>query len=98
MKAITLNDMITEQLKDDSFSVEYERELLINAIAELVVKLRKNKKLTQSQLAEKLGTTQSVSARLESGGDSRVPSLGMLSRIASATKTKINISFEDTKQ
>ena len=97
MKAITLSDMINEQMKDESFSVEYERELLINAIAQLVVKLRKNKKLTQSQLAEKLGTTQSVIARLESGSDSRMPSLDMLTRIASATQMKINLSFEDTR-
>lgn len=97
MKAITLSDMINEQIKDESFSVEYERELLINAIAQLVVKLRKNKKLTQSQLAEKLGTTQSVIARLESGSDSRMPSLDMLTRIASATQMKINLSFEDTR-
>ena len=97
MKAITLNDIINEQLKGKDFAAEYERELLINAIAQIVVKLRKNKKLTQSQLAEKLGTTQSVIARIESGRDSRIPSLGMLARIASATHTKINISFEDVK-
>lgn len=97
MKAITLSDMISEQLKDESFSIEYERELLINAIAQLVVRLRKNKKLTQSQLAEKLGTTQSVIARLESGSDSRMPSLDMLTRIANATQMKINLSFEDSR-
>lgn len=96
MKAITLNDVIQEQLKDKSFAVEYQRELLINAIACIVVKLRQNKRLTQAQLAKKIGTTQSVIARLESGNDSRVPSLDMLSRIANATHTKINIAFEDT--
>lgn len=98
MKAITLNDVIQEQLKDKSFAVEYERESLINAIACIVVKLRQNKHLTQSQLAKKIGTTQSVIARLESGSDSRIPSLTMLSRIANATHTKINIMFEDVKR
>jgi len=95
MKAYTLSDMIKSQLKDDEFAYEYRRELLINAIAELIVKLRKNKKLTQSQLAEKLGTTQPVIARLESGNDSRMPSLDMLARIANATHMKINLSFEE---
>lgn len=94
MKAITLNDVIKEQMKDKAFAVEYERELLINAIARIVVKLRQHKCLTQSQLAKKVGTTQSVIARLESGHDSRVPSLDMLARIANATHTKINIAFE----
>ena len=95
MKAITLDDMIKEQQKDNSFSAEYEREMLINAIAKIIVELRKSKQLTQSQLAKKLGTTQSVIARIESGNDSRVPSLSMLARIASVTQTKINISFDD---
>ena len=95
MKAITLSDVINEQLKDKSFAVDYERELLINAIAQLIVKLRKNKCLTQAQLAKKVVTTQSVIARLESGNDSRIPSLDMLARIANATHTKINIAFEE---
>lgn len=95
MKPITLNDVIKEQLKDESFAVEYERELLINAIAKLIVKLRKNKHLTQAELAKKVGTTQSVIARLESGSDTRVPSLDILARIANATHTRINIAFED---
>jgi len=64
MKAITLNDVIKEQMKDKTFAVEYKRELLINAIARIVVKLRQHKHLTQSQLAKKVGTTQSVIASL----------------------------------
>ena len=95
MKAFTLNNMINEQLEEQEFAAEYNRELLINAIAKVVVKLRKNKKLTQSQLADKLGTSQSVIARLESGNDSRIPSLDMLARIANATQTKISISFDE---
>lgn len=97
MKLYTLSDSIKEQLKDDDFAREYERELLINAIAGLVVKLRKDKKLTQSQLAEKLGTAQSVIARLESGNTSRMPSIDILARIANATHTKINLSFEEQR-
>lgn len=58
MKAITLNEVINEQLKNKDFSVEYERELLINATAQVVVKLRLDKKLTQSQLAKKLGAKE----------------------------------------
>ena len=95
MKAITLNDVTHEQMKNEDFAVKYKRGLLINAIAELIVRLRKNKRLTQAQLAAKIGTTQSVIARLESGHDSRIPSLDVLARIADATHTKINIVFED---
>ena len=69
MKPITLNDVIQEQLKDKSFAAEYDRELLINAIAHIV----------------------------EGGADSRIPSLDMLARIANATQTKINITFEEAE-
>lgn len=95
MKAITLSDVIKKELKDEKFATEYTRELLINAIAKLVVRLRKNKKLTQKQLAEMAGTSQSVIARLEGGNDTRIPSLDILNRIANATHTKINLTFED---
>lgn len=94
MKKITLESVIEEQMKDKAFSDSYSRELLINAIAKLVTKVRTSKELTQSQLATRVGTTQSVISRLESGSTNRVPSLDLLSRVASATNTKINISFE----
>lgn len=97
-KPISLSDVINEQLKNHEFAEHYERELLINAIAEVVVKLRQTKQLTQQQLAEKVGTTQSAISRLESGNDTRVPSLDILARIANATKTKVNIVFEEKKQ
>jgi transcriptional regulator with XRE-family HTH domain len=47
----------------------------------------------QLQLAEKAHTTQPAIARLESGKDSRTPSLDLLMKIAEATGFKINIGF-----
>ena len=48
--------------------------------------------LTQAELAERMSTTQSVVARLESG---RVhPSTRTLERIAQSTGTRLRISFE----
>ncbi|MCA1795772.1 MAG: helix-turn-helix domain-containing protein [Desulfobacteraceae bacterium] len=48
--------------------------------------------LTQKQLAEKMGTTQSSVARLESG--SSLPSLRSLKRYACATGSKMRIYLE----
>ncbi len=48
--------------------------------------------LTQHQIAEKMGTTQSTVARLESGGS--VPSLRSLHRYAQATGSKVRIVLE----
>ena len=94
MKVFTLNDAIKKQSKDREFKEFYDRELLINVIAKMAVERRQAVSLTQSELAKRAGTTQSVIARLESGTDKRIPSLDLLARIASASNTHINITFE----
>ena len=99
MKKITLDAFISEQNKNDSeFAEHYQRELLINEIARMVVNLRKAAHLTQEELAKKASTTQPVIARIESGSDNRIPSLELLARIAMASHAKLHLSFEqDTK-
>ncbi|MDT8322003.1 MAG: helix-turn-helix transcriptional regulator, partial [Xanthomonadales bacterium] len=47
--------------------------------------------LTQAQVAERMGTTQSVVARLESG---QLPSMKTLQRFADATDSRLHISLE----
>jgi len=97
MSKITLDSVIQEHLKKDpEFYEHYQKELLINEISRLVVSLRNNAHLTQAELAQKAGTTQPVIARLESGTDSRIPSLGLLTRVAQASHAKLHISFEET--
>ena len=48
-------------------------------------------KLTQAELARRLGTTQSAIARLESGGVS--PSIKTLRRYAEATGTRLSVDL-----
>ncbi len=93
MKTLTLSDYIGKKLKNADFKCQYNRELLINGIAKMIVALRYSANLTQQQLAKKTGTTQSVIARLESGTDERIPSIDLLARIASASHATLNISF-----
>lgn len=93
MKAFTLNDYIKKKVKNPDFKRQYEREILINAIAKMIVDLRHSAKLTQLQLAKKAGTTQAVIARLESGEDERIPSIDLLARIATASHAKLDINF-----
>lgn len=93
MKTITLTDVIHEECQNPEFAQHFQRELLINEIAKMVIHLRKKAKLSQQELAEKAGTTQPVIARLESGSDNRVPSLDLLSRLAVAAHAKLKISM-----
>jgi predicted transcriptional regulator len=94
MQSITLNDVIQAENQDPEFAKYFQRETLINEIANLVVALRKQAHLTQRELAQKAGTTQPVIARLESGSDDRIPSLELLARLAAATHTQLKISIE----
>ena len=61
-------------------------------LARAVIAARVTAGLTQEQLAQRMDTTQSVIARLESGRTR--PSTQTLERLAAATGTRLKISFE----
>jgi transcriptional regulator with XRE-family HTH domain len=61
-------------------------------LARAVIQARVLAGFTQEQLAQRMGTTQSVIARLESGRSR--PSTQTLERLAAATKTRLTIRFE----
>jgi ribosome-binding protein aMBF1 (putative translation factor) len=62
------------------------------ALIEAMVQARAHAHLTQAQLARRMGTTQAVIARLESGRTK--PSTRTLERLAEATGMRLRISFE----
>jgi ribosome-binding protein aMBF1 (putative translation factor) len=62
------------------------------AIANAVISARVAGKLTQEQLAERMGTSQSFVARLESGKTK--PTLRTLEKLATATATRVRFVFE----
>ncbi len=78
-------------VKDDArrkASVEAER---VNAqVARMIHDLRNDAGLTQKELAELVGTTQSVISRLEDA-DYEGHSLSMLTRIAEALNQKLSV-------
>jgi transcriptional regulator with XRE-family HTH domain len=49
--------------------------------------------LTQKELADRAHTTQPVIARLESGRNSRIPSVDLLNRIAFASNRRLVLRF-----
>jgi transcriptional regulator with XRE-family HTH domain len=62
------------------------------SLASAVIDVRNRAGLTQNQLARKMGTTQPVVARLESGRGR--PSMRTLQRLAEATGSRLLIRFE----
>ena len=74
----------------------YERAGRAIQLASDIRSLREKKGLSQRQLAELVGTTQSAIARLEGGRIS--PSLPTLDRIANALGAKVTVTFTDTEE
>ena len=78
-----------ELLADEEFRREYEGLDEEFSIAAKLIEARMKANLTQGQVAERMGTTQSVVARLESGHP--LPSLRTLKRYASAIGSSLEI-------
>ena len=81
-------------LKNPEVRIAYEEERTKSRIAMAVRAARLKANLTQAKLAEKIGTTQSVIARLESGADKRVPTLPLLAHIAAACHGTLEVGFK----
>ena len=78
-------------MADPKFRKEYEKADAEFAVIEALVRARTDAKLSQSELAKRIGTTQSAVARLEGGGVS--PSLATLRRYAEATGKRLHFEL-----
>lgn len=85
----TLKDLKKRLMKDREFREEYARVDSEFAVIEALIRARTAAKLTQEELASRLGTTQSAIARLEGGGVS--PSFVTLRRYAEATGRRLAV-------
>jgi predicted transcriptional regulator len=85
--------IIRRSIADDPELQEMVKEASINAqVSSIVYDVRKQAGLTQRQLADLIGTTRSVIARLEDA-DYEGHSLSMLARIAAALNRKLEIKM-----
>ena len=88
--ALALMDRLTGNSPEMADLLEQERANL--HIARKIYELRTKTKLSQAELAKRVGTTQSVISRLEDA-DYEGHSLAMLRRIASALEKRVEIRF-----
>jgi ribosome-binding protein aMBF1 (putative translation factor) len=85
--------IIRRSIAEDPELQDMVKEASINAQVSLIIyDVRKQAGLTQKQLADLIGTTQSVIARLEDA-DYEGHSLSMLARIAAALDRKLEIKM-----
>ena len=71
----------------DELDRAYEDEARTSELQELVYRLRTEAGLTQAELAERMGTTQSAVARMEDGGTR--PTLATLKELAVAVSARL---------
>jgi transcriptional regulator with XRE-family HTH domain len=86
-----LSELKKQWISDPEFRKEYEKADVEYTIVETLIRARTEAKLSQAELAKRIGTTQSAIARLESGSIS--PSLSTLRRYAAATGTRLHMEL-----
>ena len=89
-----LDRHIERHIKDKEFKVYFDKADAKRRIAQEIAALRSAKHLTQTQLAEEVGTKQQVISRLENPADTRMPSFEFLDRIAKAFNKRLVVSLE----
>ena len=94
-KYIPAREVADEWLKDPAHKAAYDALEDEFALAGALIEARSKADMTQEQVAEAMGTTQTVIARLESGRT--MPSTRTLERFAKATGMRLRISFEPAK-
>lgn len=92
MTGTALDELHGQWLKWPGYKEAYEALEQEFTLASTMIEARARAGLTQEQLAERMHTTQTVIARLESGKIK--PSTRTLERFAAATGMRLRISFE----
>ena len=87
-----IKDLHKRWMKDPAYRKAHQAVAPEFELARAVIQARAQAGLTQQELAQRMATTQSVIARLESGRAR--PSTQTLDRLALATGTRLRISFE----
>src|SRR5437867_6661355 len=87
-----ITDLHKKWMKEPKYRKAYEALEEEFVLASAVIDVRNRAGLTQEELARKMGTTQAVVARLESGRTR--PSMRTLQRLAEATGSRLLIVFE----
>ena len=78
--------------RDPKRQQAFEEEVANRDVAHKIYQLREDAGLSQTQLAKRVGTTQSVISRLEDADYER-HSMAMLRRIAAALNKRVEIRF-----
>lgn len=82
---------LNDRLQDPDFAQAWKETECAYQVARQIIRLRLENKLTQEEVAKRMGTTQSVIARIEQGGQNI--SLRTLQKLALALNADIKIEL-----
>ena len=91
-KFYTFEDHLKESLKDPEFKKVWEEAEPEYLLAKELIKKRREKKMSQRDLAKRLKTSQAVISRIETMTAN--PSLSLLKRIAKVLDTNLQVNFK----
>lgn len=83
-------------LSNPQVQKEYDKNRLSFEVAQIAIEARIAKKMSQKELAKRVGTKQPSIARIESGNS--LPGLRLLQKIASALDTELRVKFSKDEQ
>ena len=95
-KFIPVAESFRDWKKDPEYAAAYAALDEEFELASSLIKARAEADMTQEQVAQAMGTTQAVVARLESG--KVLPSTRTLERFAKATHSRLRITFEPQRK
>jgi transcriptional regulator with XRE-family HTH domain len=88
---LTHKELKTRALEREDVKSEYDQLDEEFAFLDEFLKARSSAGITQAEVAQRIGTTQSVIARLESGGGKHSPSLATLQKYARALGCRLEL-------
>lgn len=90
-KTISFEALHAKWMKDPGYRREYERLESEFEIAQQILDARIKRKITQEELAKRMGTGQAVISRLERANAK--PSLSLIQRLAEALNLRFELKF-----
>lgn len=88
---VPLSQVLDESMRNPAFAKLWNDRANHRAIVQELIELRIARKLSQRQLADKVGIKQPALARIERG--KTLPSLTMLTRLATGMGKRLEIRF-----
>ncbi len=93
-KSMKFSDFLKEESKDKSFKDAFYKELEVERVAVEIAFYREKAGLTQQELAERIGTSQSAIARLEDP-NYKGYSIKQLRKIADAFDLELVVTYRE---